>query len=270
MLMHKNLLKIMAFLIVTVAVSATAFTNHKTHPLSSFQPPQGYTGTTSGVYCNGCHGGNVVNNAGGTVNAIGLPVDTYTPGQQYTFSITTTHSAADRRRWGFSIAARNSLGQSVGTFSSTNTNAGTNGNELSHLSAVTTATNQSSYTYSNLRWTAPAAPSAADQTITFYYVGLAANNNGNSNGDFVYAKTAVVTYTPVYTFTGNGNWNVASNWSNNLIPPAIISGNAEIIINPIVGGECVLNVEQRVSAAAKITVITGKNMRIEGGLIINN
>ncbi|MFZ4059435.1 MAG: choice-of-anchor V domain-containing protein [Ferruginibacter sp.] len=268
--MHKNLLKIMAFLIVLVAVTATAFTNHKVHPLRSFQPPEGYTGTTPGVYCADCHGGNALNNFGGSVNALGLPVDTYTPGAQYTFSITTTHSAADRRRWGFSIAARNSLDEPVGTFSSTNPNVGINGSELSHLSAVTTVSNQSSYTYTNLRWTAPAAPSAADQTITFYYVGNATNNSGNTIGDFVYAKKVIVTYTPVYTFTGNGNWNVASNWSNNLIPPATISGNAEIIIDPVVGGECVLNVEQHVSATAKITVVTGKNMRIEGGLIINN
>lgn len=71
-----------------------------------------------------------------------------------------------------------------------------------------------------------------------------------------------------YTFTGNGNWNIASNWNNNTIPPAVLPAGSEILINPIAGGECILNVSQTVSNGAKITVISGKKLTIPGNLII--
>ena len=69
-----------------------------------------------------------------------------------------------------------------------------------------------------------------------------------------------------YTFTGNGNWDVAANWSNNSIPPATLPAGAEIIIDPVANGECVLNVTQNVSAGAKFNVKTNKKFRVTGDL----
>ncbi|MEO8769341.1 MAG: cyanophycinase [Ferruginibacter sp.] len=69
-----------------------------------------------------------------------------------------------------------------------------------------------------------------------------------------------------YTFTGNGNWSVPGNWLNNLIPPAQISGNAEIVINPVLGGECILDIDQTISQGVNLTVQTGKRFRIIGNL----
>ncbi|MEP7163627.1 MAG: PQQ-dependent sugar dehydrogenase [Ferruginibacter sp.] len=71
-----------------------------------------------------------------------------------------------------------------------------------------------------------------------------------------------------YTFTGNGNWDVAANWSNNAIPPATLPAGAEIIIDPVLNGECVLNIPQTVSAGAKLTVSVGKKFKINGNLTI--
>lgn len=71
-----------------------------------------------------------------------------------------------------------------------------------------------------------------------------------------------------YTFTGNGNWNVASNWSNNAIPPSTLPAGAEIIIDPVANGECVLNTIQTVSAGAKFTVRSNKNFRIASGDLV--
>lgn len=71
-----------------------------------------------------------------------------------------------------------------------------------------------------------------------------------------------------YTFMGNGNWNVATNWSNNTIPPAVLPDGSEILINPVAGGECVLNISQTISAGSKITVLSGKKLTIPGDLII--
>ena len=159
-------------------------------PNSSFIPPRGYTGAT-GLYCTNCHGGNTLNTTGGSVSTIGLPLGNYVASGVYDFSLTIQHSVANRSRWGFSIIALNSAGSPVGTFSSTNPNAAVNGNELSHFSAPTTSA-QSAYTFSNLRWTAPASTAGSNQTITFYYVGNAANNLGSS-GDFIYSGSTTIT-----------------------------------------------------------------------------
>lgn len=239
--------------------------------INSGAPDQGYTGA-DGLYCTSCHSTNTLNSGGGSVTASGLPAGTYTAGTAYNFSISITHGSVNRRRFGFSIEARNSAGQKVGSFSSTNPNAAINGDELSHLNAPSFATNQQSYTFNNLRWTAPANPTPADATVTFYYVGNAANGSGSS-GDFIYAATQTVNLlaVQVYTFTGNGNWSDPANWTNGQVPPSIITGNnARIIIDPLTGGECVLDVPQQVSSGATIEVKAEKAFRVNGNLVIAN
>lgn len=79
-------------------------------------------------------------------------------------------------------------------------------------------------------------------------------------GIFDFSVTEPVTY----YFFGNGNWNNASNWVNQLIPPAILNGKHEIYINP--NGECVLNINQTVSNGAKVTVAKDKKLTITGSL----
>ena len=72
----------------------------------------------------------------------------------------------------------------------------------------------------------------------------------------------------IYTFTGNGNWNVTTNWSNNTIPPAVLPSGSQIIIDPVTGGECVLNVSQRISTGAIFSINTGKKLRVVGGVVV--
>ena len=81
-------------------------------------------------------------------------------------------------------------------------------------------------------------------------------NNGN------------ITPGTTYTFTGNGAWNVATNWSNNAIPPATLPSGSTILIDPVASGECVLSTVQRVSAGATFTIKAGKKFRIAGGLFL--
>lgn len=69
-----------------------------------------------------------------------------------------------------------------------------------------------------------------------------------------------------YTFTGSGNWDVAANWSNNSIPPAILATGSVIMINPPANAECILNVSQTVPAGSKIIVSDNKQFRIIGDL----
>lgn len=71
-----------------------------------------------------------------------------------------------------------------------------------------------------------------------------------------------------YSFIGNGDWNDINNWANASKPPATLPSGHEIIINPIVGGECVLNQPQQISVGGKIKVVTGKIFRTTGNLTI--
>lgn len=75
---------------------------------------------------------------------------------------------------------------------------------------------------------------------------------------------------PGYRFTGNGNWDNAANWLNNSIPPAILSSGSQIIIDPVAGGVCVLNISYTLSAGAVFTVMAGKNLSISGNLEITD
>jgi subtilisin-like proprotein convertase family protein len=86
------------------------------------------------------------------------------------------------------------------------------------------------------------------------------------------STNCVITSTPLtitYTFTGNGNWNEDANWSGSTIPPSPLPANSSIVINHTVGGQCVLNVSQVISAGASLTVLTGKNLVIPGTLTIH-
>ncbi len=94
--------------------------------------------------------------------------------------------------------------------------------------------------------------------------GWGLNFNAGSNNCTILATPLVTTY----TFTGNGNWNVASNWSNNTIPPSVLPSGGSIVINHAAGGQCVLNVSQTIGPGAGITVMTGKNLVIAGALTV--
>ncbi len=71
-----------------------------------------------------------------------------------------------------------------------------------------------------------------------------------------------------YTFTGNGNWNDAANWADNLIPPATLPVFSTIIIDNIAGGQCLLNVPQNIATGASFIVNAGKNLIVQGALSI--
>ncbi|MBS1742986.1 MAG: proprotein convertase P-domain-containing protein [Bacteroidetes bacterium] len=92
---------------------------------------------------------------------------------------------------------------------------------------------------------------APKSTVTSNIITMTVNPSGNT-----------------YTFTGSGNWNVASNWANNTIPPSTLGPCGEIIVDPVSGNECILNVQQTVMSGAKITVKGNKKFRVMGNLTI--
>lgn len=73
----------------------------------------------------------------------------------------------------------------------------------------------------------------------------------------------------VYQFIGNGNWNVASNWLNNAMPPTYLT-NGYIVIDPINNGECILNVEQHISGKNALIINTNKKFIVNSFLQITN
>jgi uncharacterized repeat protein (TIGR03803 family) len=91
---------------------------------------------------------------------------------------------------------------------------------------------------------------------------------GIENNLTVYNCNAVVSY----IFNGNGNWSNAANWQGGNKPPLILLNGSEIIIDPIINGECVLDIPpaqiQEIKQGAKITVMAGKKLRLQNGLII--
>ena len=97
-----------------------------------------------------------------------------------------------------------------------------------------------------------------NMTFTHYAIKSASSNT----------ITMAVNASNTYTFTGTGNWNIASNWTNNIIPPSVLPSCSQIFIDPPAGEECILNVTQTVSPGAKITVVTNKKFRIPGELIM--
>ena len=152
-------------------------------------PPAGFTGETPGQICTNCHGSFELNEPGGLVEAT-LP-STYIPGKKYDFSVNIKHSAPNRKRWGFAIKAV-AKGKPVGTFSTTNPNAIINSSaaELTHSNAIATS-EQASFTYDRLGWTAPADIKSTD-TITFYLAGNAASGGNGSSGDYIYSNVIIM------------------------------------------------------------------------------
>ena len=106
----------------------------------------------------------------------------------------------------------------------------------------------------------------------YYFRVIEYNKNSTTGNNALYllGSNPVNNIRPgqTYSFTGNGNWNIASNWAGSLIPPATLPSGSHILIDPPIGGECVLNTSIIVSTGATLTVQSGKKFRIPGTLTI--
>jgi len=74
--------------------------------------------------------------------------------------------------------------------------------------------------------------------------------------------------THVYTFTGNGNWDVPANWLGNKVPPFQLPKDNSIVIDHSIAGDCVLNVAQVINPGAAIEIKNGKNLALPDKLIM--
>ena len=109
---------------------------------------------------------------------------------------------------------------------------------------------------------------------TLRYRSITSSGDGNNfyiitdSWDGVNNKILKFSYAPtVYTFIGSGNWNVASNWTNNQVPPSQLPAGSEIIVDPV-AGNCILNIPVTIMHGGKISVKAGKSFVVQGNLAI--
>jgi len=223
---HK-LLFIICFGVMCMSYTTSKLLKDPNAPLNYTGAPKAVTPNLGQVrYCSnsGCHSDFSLNTAGGGVTATGLPTTTYLAGQTYNFSIRINHGSATMTNWGFAIKAVNTVDNDVvGTFSTTSSNASLKGTvagktaELSHSNAPSIAAS-STYTFVNLKWTAPAVPTINQSNIRFYIVGVAGDSDGSEAGDYVYSTTvnASLSTLPVTLYSFNAiaqqNNTVCINW----------------------------------------------------------
>ncbi|MBK9985237.1 MAG: hypothetical protein IPP15_23305 [Saprospiraceae bacterium] len=85
-----------------------------------------------------------------------------------------------------------------------------------------------------------------------------------SEGIFI-TKPVVTTF----TFSGNGAWSISGNWINSLKPPSTLPAGYSIVIDPVPGGECVLDSTQHISSGAHFSITPGKYFRMAESLFLH-
>ena len=72
----------------------------------------------------------------------------------------------------------------------------------------------------------------------------------------------------VYTFTGNGDWNDAANWTPAVVAPVTIPEGIEVYINPAGQGVCIYTGNIKIKTGGKLKVEPGKKLTINGNIIV--
>lgn len=156
----------------------------------------GYTGSPNELICDDCHStyGNP-NTGSGTIYVTSNMTNwQYVPGQTYTINVIVKHLT--KPIFGLGFEALTSTNANAGTLQITNTVktqiktktiSGVTRNNVVHKTNGGLATDSAVFTFN---WV---APSTNIGNVTFYFSGVAGNNNGSDNGDYVYNSTRLVT-----------------------------------------------------------------------------
>jgi hypothetical protein len=155
--------------------------------------PDGYAGNPpNNQTCHSCHSDFAINLAPGTF--VAPTPGTYTPGVTYTWGVTIVYSG--QTRWGFELTTLLANGNQAGTLApivpsevQLSDNPGT---EPDYLTQTSFGSHPGvpmgmGWTYS---WTAPAPGSGP---VTIYAAGIAADNDGDTGGDYVYTYSVTLT-----------------------------------------------------------------------------
>ncbi len=89
----------------------------------------------------------------------------------------------------------------------------------------------------------------------------------DANGHWSITNVSNLFLAGPYTFIGNGDWNIASNWMHNLIPSTTIGNGITVIINHVPGGQSSYTGDITIENGGKLLVQPGKVFKITGNLI---
>jgi hypothetical protein len=139
----------------------------------------------------GCHFGNTVNSAGGTIEiSTNIPASGWTPGK--TYDITTRIQKAGHNTFGFQTMAWGetdsiSTGSLVAGITSraqiVNALDGSDNTYATHKSSTNSGNESNTWSF---QWIAPI--DGINDIVVFYNTFVAANSNGEPTGDYVYTK----------------------------------------------------------------------------------
>lgn len=180
-----------------------------------------------------CHNGTATERDGMITSDI--PSTGYIPGTVYTISVSITQSGV--AKWGFAISPQTDAGNVIGTLaitSTTTTQLKSSGNYVTHKTAGNSGSGSKSWSF---HWT---APSAGTGDVPFYASVMAANNNGNENGD--------ATFTDVYTVSEDITASIGSSLESN--------SEFEINPNPIEGNELHISFSANAGETASIRILS--------------
>lgn len=71
-----------------------------------------------------------------------------------------------------------------------------------------------------------------------------------------------------YIFTGSGNWSASNNWTDHALPISPLAGNSQILIDPLPGGYCLLDMPFSLATGSSFRINMGKRLLIPDDLII--
>ena len=186
-------MKKLVLLMAVCVISLVAFTSEK----MSDNGKAGYTGSYGELYCTDCHSTYALGAGGGSValTSTNMSAWTYDPG--VTYHMVATVSRTGNSLFGICVEALTTANVNAGTLVITNTAktsiktktvSGVSRRSVVHTLNAGQGTNSYAFTFD---WTAPAS-NIGD--VSFFFTGVAANSNGNENGDYVYYGSQVVGY----------------------------------------------------------------------------
>lgn len=175
---------------ITAIVLSTAF------GILSENGKAGYTGSSGELKCDDCHNtfGNSNSGPGSIYVTSSMNNWQYIPGQTYTVNVIVKQFG--RPLFGVGFEALTSTNANAGSLVITNTAktqiktktvSGVTRNNVVHQMNGGMQADSAIFTFN---WV---APSTNVGNLTFYFAGIAANNNGGEDNDYVYNSTKVVT-----------------------------------------------------------------------------
>lgn len=177
-------------LLMLVVIGTTVF---MAFDIQSDNGIAGYTGSPGQTTCTNCHNSFGASNSGPGAITIRSNMNNwqYVPGQTYTVSVVVSQTG--RSLFGVGCEVLTSANANAGTVIITNsaktrTRTATGGRiNVVHQNNGGASADSAVFTFD---WTAPTSNIG---NVTFYFAGIAANNDGQNSGDYVYNSSQVAT-----------------------------------------------------------------------------